>query len=216
MAREIWQQNPDYEGAGMRGTSPAVFWLLALNIGVYFLQVTFLGEKFVYEYLALFANNFPSDRLSWLNLFTHMFVHAGIGHLAFNMITLWMFGTRVERAWNTKSFIIFYLWCGLGGALLHILVERSGILVGASGAITGVLLAYAIRWPNEMVYFFGFIPVRSKWLPLVMIAVNLGFGLWYIKDGGGGIGWFAHLGGLLFGWIYLKLFTRRGYRGALD
>src|SRR5688572_22512102 len=140
MSREVWQENPDLDRFGAKTTAPAVKWLLIINIAIYFIQVT-LGQNLVFGTLALFADKFPSTPHEWATMFTYMFVHGGMFHLAFNMLTLWMFGTRVERAWSTKNFLMLYLWCGLGGALVHILLVRQGLLVGASAAVIGVMLA---------------------------------------------------------------------------
>jgi membrane associated rhomboid family serine protease len=164
--------------------TPAVRWLLALNIAVYFLQLALFGEQSVYAILGLDARHFAE---TWWTAVTYMFVHANLWHLALNMLTLWMFGPRVEEAWSTRGFLSFYLWCGL---------------VGASAAVSGVMLAYAMRWPDEEVYLFGVIPMKSRWLVAWMIIINLAMG---ITSNGSGIGWFAHLGGLAFGWLYLRI-----------
>jgi membrane associated rhomboid family serine protease len=179
--------------------TPAVRWLLALNIGVYFLQVALFGEQNVFSALALDARDFPD---TWWTAVSYMFVHANLWHLALNMLTLWMFGPRVEEEWSTRGFLSFYLWCGLGGALTHLLLVAGSGLIGASAAVSGVMLAYAIRWPDEEVYLFGVIPMKSRWLVAWMVIINLAMG---ISSNGSGIGWFAHLGGLGFGWLYLRI-----------
>ena len=107
----------------------AVQWLLALNIGVYFLQLTLFGPDAVYSTLALDPARFPA---SWWTVVTYMFVHAWLAHLAFNMFTLWMFGPRIEHEWGTKTFVQFYLWCGLGGAFAHLLFAQHSSVVGLS------------------------------------------------------------------------------------
>jgi membrane associated rhomboid family serine protease len=187
---------PAQEAYEQSGTTPAVRWLIALNVGVYFVQYTVVGA--IPSYLGLQSSNLPE---SLWTLATYMFVHAGLLHLGVNMLTLWMFGPKVESSWSTRGFVYFYLWCGLGGAIFHLLLVRNGVLVGASAAIMGVMLAYATRWPDDEVYIFGVVPMKARWLIVWMIVINLGMG---IMDGdGGGIAWFAHLGGLVFGWLYL-------------
>ena len=104
-----------------------------------------------------------------------MFVHAWLAHIAFNMLTLWMFGPRLEHVWGTRSFLQFYIWCGLGGAIAHLIFAQHTAVIGASGAISGVLVAYALRWPDEEVYLFGVIPMKSRWLIAAMIGMNIIF-----------------------------------------
>jgi hypothetical protein len=133
-----------------------------------------------------------------------MFVHGGVWHIAFNMLSLWMFGPRIENIWGPRSFTYFYLWCGIGGAIAHLLFRGDAGLVGASAAVMGVLLAYALRWPDEEVYVFGVLPMKTRWLVVWLALINLAMGISSAK-GGSGIGWFAHLGGLAFGWIYLRV-----------
>jgi membrane associated rhomboid family serine protease len=192
-----------YEAPESPRMTRAVQWLLALNIGVYFLQLTLFAPDSVYSALALDPARFPS---SWWTALTYMFVHAWLAHLAFNMFTLWMFGPRLEQVWGTRSFVQFYLWCGLGGAIAHLIFAQHSAVIGASGAISGVLVAYALRWPDEEVYLFGVIPMKSRWLIAAMIGMNIIFAL----SPGSGIDWTAHVGGMAFGWIFLKLSSLGG------
>jgi len=181
----------------------AVQCLLGLNIGIYFLQLTLFGSDAVYSALALDPARFPT---AWWTIGTYMFVHAWLAHLAFNMFTLWMFGPRLEQKWGTRSFVQFYLWCGLGGAVAHLLLAQHSTVIGASGAISGVLVAYALRWPDEEVYLFGVIPMKSRWLVAAMLAMNIIFAL----SPNSRIDWTAHVGGMAFGWIFLKLYAVGG------
>jgi len=192
-----------YEAPESPRMTRAVQWLLALNIGVYFLQLTLFGSDAIYSALALDPARFPSE---WWTVLTYMFVHAWLAHLAFNMFTLWMFGPRLEQVWGTRSFVQFYLWCGLGGAIAHLVFAQHSAVIGASGAISGVLVAYALRWPDEEVYLFGVIPMKSRWLIAAMIGMNIIFAL----SPGSGIDWTAHVGGMAFGWIFLKLSSLGG------
>jgi membrane associated rhomboid family serine protease len=176
---------------------PAVKWLLGINIAVFLVQVALVEPEQVFAALGLSPENFTT---AWWTIVTYMFVHAGALHLTLNMATLWMFGARLESAWSSKSFVYFYLWCGIGGALAHLLFARDASLVGASAAVSGVLMAYGLRWPEDRVYLFGFIPTKSRWLVLWMIAINIAIGLSPQTL----IGWKAHLGGLAFGWLFLN------------
>jgi membrane associated rhomboid family serine protease len=181
--------------------TPAVQWLIAANVGVFFLQVTLLGGDTVFGALGLDPSRFPAE---WWSVISYMFVHGGVWHIAFNMLSLWMFGPRIENIWGPRSFTYFYLWCGIGGAIAHLLFRGDAGLVGASAAVMGVLLAYALRWPDEEVYVFGVLPMKTRWLVVWLALINLAMGISSAK-GGSGIGWFAHLGGLAFGWIYLRV-----------
>ena len=192
-----------YEAPESPRMTRAVQWLLALNIGVYFLQLTLFGPDAIYSALALDPARFPS---AWWTVLTYMFVHAWLAHLAFNMFTLWMFGPRLEHVWGTRSFVRFYLWCGLGGAFAHLAFAQHTAVIGASGAISGVLVAYALRWPDEEVYLFGVIPMKSRWLIAAMIGMNIIFAL----SPSSGIDWTAHVGGMAFGWIFLKVSSLGG------
>lgn len=183
------------------GITPAVQWLIALNVGVYFLQLSLFGTPAVAEWMGLSPAEFPSH---WWTVGTYMFVHAGLAHIATNMIMLWMFGPRVERSFGSRSFVYFYLWCGLGGALFHLLFVRSGMVIGASGAVVGVVLAYALRWPDDEVYLLGFFPMRARWLAVFTIAWNVGMALADVTGyASSTTAWMTHVGGLAFAWLFL-------------
>lgn len=190
------------------GVTPAVQWLIAANVVVYFLQLTIFGAGNMASWFALSAEEFPAH---WWAVGTYMFVHAGLVHLGTNMLMLWMFGPRVERSFGTRSFCNFYFWCGLGGAIFHLLFVRQGAVIGASGAVVGVVLAYALRWPDDEVYLFGVIPMKARWLAVWTIAANVGMAL---ADMSGyttsGTAWMTHVGGLAFAWMYLHAPTGSG------
>jgi membrane associated rhomboid family serine protease len=172
--------------------------LLALNIAVAFLATV----PFKLEDLEpLFAFRHGPLAETWWTAFTYMFLHAGIWHLAMNMYTLWLFGPRLEHVWGSRSFALFYVWCGLGGAVFHALFGGLVPMVGASAAIFGVMLAYAMHWPRDEIYFFGVVPMRVATLVILLAAVNLFLGF---SSGSGGVAYFAHLGGFAFGFLYLK------------
>ena len=193
----------EYQDEPRFGITPAIAWLMAINVGVFFLQLAMFGERNVFAALGFDSVAMPAG---WWTMATYMFVHAGLAHLAFNMFALWTFGPRVEREWGTPGFTAFYLWCGLGGALTHLILVRSGILVGASAAVYGVMLAFAIRWPDEEVFVFGIIPMKTKWFVGWMVVMNLALAMASQRDGSAGssIAAVAHLGGLVFAWVYIK------------
>ena len=126
-----------------------------------------------------------------------MFLHGGFTHILFNMIALYYFGMRVEERLGGRHFITLYLLSGIGGALLSLALEPFVPIIGASGAIMGVLMAYAMYWPRERVYIWGILPVEA-WL-LVGVYVLLD-----ISGFGAGVAHFAHLGGFGTGFAYLK------------
>jgi membrane associated rhomboid family serine protease len=134
--------------------------------------------------------------------FTYMFLHGGLAHLAFNMIGLFFFGPRLESRLGTKGFLLLYFLSGLGGAAFHFAFARQAAMVGASAAVYGVLLGFAMYWPRERIYIWFVIPVEA-WL----IAVLLVFGsLWAgINPGpGSNTAHFAHLGGLVVAYLFLR------------
>lgn len=137
---------------------------------------------------------------------TYMFLHAGVSHLLFNMLSLYFFGSRVEGRLGGRRFLTLYLLSGLAGAALSFFFTPRASIVGASGAIFGVMLAYARYWPHEPVYIWGVAPIPARILVFAMTALALvgGFG-----GGGSGVAHFAHLGGFLGGWLYLSWSDRR-------
>ena len=178
-------QDTSYDQPTHPRMTPAVQWLIAANIGVFFLQVTLFGADNVFGAIGLDPAQFPAD---WWTIVSYMFVHGGLWHIAFNMLSLWMFGPRIENIWGARSFTYFYLWCGIGGAIAHLIFTGEAGLVGASAAVMGVLLAYALRWPDEEVYVFGVLPMKTRWLVVWLALINLAMGI-SSSSGGSGIGW---------------------------
>jgi membrane associated rhomboid family serine protease len=133
-------------------------------------------------------------------IITYMFVHAGFLHVFFNMLMLFFFGPPLEEQWGQKEFIKYYLICGVGGALFT-LIFGGGTIVGASGAIYGIMLAYALNWPDSLIWIYAIFPVKAKYLVLFLGALSFFFAFAGPADG---IAHFAHLGGLVVGYVYLK------------
>jgi membrane associated rhomboid family serine protease len=179
--------------------TPAVRWLISINIVVYFLQMTMIDRADIQAGLGFHVRDLTDQ---WWTVLTYMFVHGNFLHIFFNMYGLWLFGRRVEQAWNPRSFALYYVWCGLGAWLLHLMMTRDGTLIGASGAVYGVMLAYAMRWPDDEILFF-LIPVKVKWLVAGLAAFDLLRGLGAV-GGPSNVAYFAHLGGFAFGWLYLR------------
>jgi len=139
-------------------------------------------------------------------IFTYMFVHGGFMHLLFNMIGLFFFGPRLEMQLGGKSFLRLYLLSGLGGAAFSFLFARHGAVVGASGAVFGVLLGFAYFWPRERIYIWGVLPVEARWLVGFLAAMALYSG---VSGTGAGVAHFAHLGGFAAGYAYLRWRKRK-------
>jgi membrane associated rhomboid family serine protease len=122
------------------------------------------------------------------------------------MYLLFVFGPRLEQAWGTRVFRNFFLWCGLGGWLVHTLVVRDGTLVGATGAVLGVTMAYALRWPDDEVYLFLTFPIQVKWLVATLVAITLVMGVIQTGDGNG-LAYLTHAGGLAAAWLFWRTST---------
>jgi membrane associated rhomboid family serine protease len=187
--------------------TPVVKRLLIANVAVFALTLV-TGLGFAVEWLAFD----PSRMLlrPW-GAFTYMFVHGGFLHLALNMLVLFFFGPPLESRWGGREFLKYYVTCGLGGVALSFFFIPVTV-VGASAAVYGLMLAFAMSWPNAPIYVWGIFPVPAKWMVAFLFALSLLSAF----DGsqGGGIAHFAHLGGLLTGFIYLKGTARAGGRGS--
>ena len=193
-----------YDEHDAPGLTRGVRVLLAACAAMLFLQWTIVSDADAFAVLGFQDGSI--QRTLW-SAGTYMFVHFGIWHLALNMYALTVFGPRLEQAMGTRAFTLYFLWCGLGGAMFHLLFVRTGILVGASAAVFGVMLAYWQQWPREEVALFGTIPVRAWTLIVLLVGGNLALGMLDSSDpaaGGERIAYLAHLGGLAFGWLYFR------------
>lgn len=187
----------------MMPMTPWVKRLLIANIAVFFIAG---ASPELYRVLILY----PPWILSrpW-TLVTYMFLHGGMGHLFFNMIGLFFFGPRLESRLGPKDFLWLYFLSGAGGALFSVVFATQHPVVGASGAVYGVLLGYALFWPREKIYIYGILPVEA-WL----LASLLVFGSLYSGFSGSAsrTAHFAHLGGLAFAFAFIR--WREWKRGA--
>jgi membrane associated rhomboid family serine protease len=180
----------------------AVQALIALNVAILFLQWTVVSGADVFASLGFRDASLP--RSLWSAL-TYSFAHYGFWHLAINVFALLTFGPRLESVMGTRAFTLYFLWCGLGGAVAHLLFVRTGVLVGASAAVLGVMFGYAQHWPDDELALFGVVPVRA-WTMIVVLAVaNLGVGMAAASElGDERTLYLAHLGGVAFAWLYLR------------
>jgi len=186
--------------------TPAVRWLIGINVLIYFLQLTVVGPADMTRALGFEVGDLSSR--GW-TILTHLFVHEGIWALLFTVITLVGFGSRLERIWGPGPFVRYYLICGLGGWLAHLMFARDVPLIGATAAIYGLMLAYAVRWPDDEVYLFFAVPIKVKWLVAGLAVTSLVLGI--VQDGTG-TAHFASLGGFVAGWLYLQV----GASGSLQ
>ncbi len=194
--------------------------LIIINAIVF--VVTMLAQKFMYETFSLFY--FTSPFFKPFQLITYMFMHGGFWHIFFNMFSLYMFGSVIESYWGGKKFFLYYMICGIGAGLINELVmylqiafaETPGLVeaainrvptVGASGAIYGLLLAYGMMFPNNVLQFvFPPIAMKAKWMVIIFGAIELLSGL---SGRGGNVAHFAHLGGMIFGIIMILYWKKK-------
>lgn len=179
--------------------TPWVLRLIVANAAAYLLTMT---APALFDVLALV----PGQMLQrpW-TLVSYMFLHAGLGHIFFNMLALFFFGPRLEARLGSRQFLILYFLSGITGGLLSLILAPHAAVVGASGAVFGVMLGFAYYWPRDQILIWGIIPVEARWMVAGMTALALFGGF----TGGGGIAHFAHLGGFLGGWLCLKWFEAR-------
>ncbi len=139
-------------------------------------------------------------------ILTYMFLHAGFMHILFNMLGLYFFGPRLESRIGSRDFIIMYLLAGITGALVSFFLTPGAAIVGASGAVFGVLLGFAMFWPHERIYIWGILPVPARVLVIIVTAMSIYSGF---TGAGAGVAHFAHLGGFAGAWVYLKIRGRQ-------
>jgi membrane associated rhomboid family serine protease len=182
--------------------TPWVTRLLIANVVVFFLQMTMPGLDRMLAFVPDYAFSRP-----W-TIITYQFVHAqgNITHILFNMLGLYFFGPRVETRLGSDHFIALYLLSGIGGALLSFFFAHNAAIVGASGAVFGVMLAFARFWPREQILLWGIIPIEAR----ILIMITTAMALWSGYNGSrSGVADFAHLGGFVGAFLYLQWFERR-------
>ncbi len=215
-------------GGFLSSIPPVTRNIIFINILV--MIMTSLNGEFMYENFSLFYPTSPFFK-PW-QIVTHMFMHGGFWHIFFNMYTLFIFGCVLERMWGPKKFLFYYFVTGLGAALLHTGVQAiemqvymqqaaegstaaiSAIhalkmtpTVGASGAIYGVLLGYAMLFPDSVLtLIFPPISLKAKWFVMIFAGIELFTGVF---GRGGSVAHFAHLGGMLFGWLVIMYWKKK-------
>ena len=161
--------------------------------------------------------NQPQNPLGYVSFFTSMFMHGGLMHLLGNMLYLWIFGDNIEYLIGHKRYLIFYFTAGIGAGLLQVFIEPGSAIpmVGASGAISGILGAYLLKFPKNKISILFFFIIFIK---IIKIPALIVLSLWFIfkvfngysmADGTeGGVAWFAHIGGFIAGFVLIKLFEK--------
>jgi membrane associated rhomboid family serine protease len=167
-----------------------------------------LQPRLVFESLALWPLASPRPEFHVWQLLTYGFLHdlRGVGHIAFNMFGLWMFGRDLERMWGPQRFLIYYVTCVVGAAIVQLIVTstQGGFYptVGASGGVFGILLAFGMTFPNRMIMLlFPPIPMKAKYMVILFGLMELYFG---VSGRSSGVANFAHLGGMLFGFLLIQ------------
>ena len=181
--------------------------LVSINFAIYVLQSISGKEDLFFRLFGLVPSTFISDLMLW-QPFTYMFLHApfyssvGISHILLNMLGLWVFGRELEQAWGKTHFLKYYFITGVGSGLITYLFQMGSDnpVIGASGAVYGVLLAYGVSYPNRMLYIWGIIPVKSMWLVIIMGSIAF-FGVLGNADG---ISHVTHISGMVIGYFLLK------------
>lgn len=180
---------------------PAVKHLLIINVLAFVALNTPVIGKALFEYGALWP--IGSGYFDVWQLVSYMFLHASLGHIFFNLFALWMFGQAIENFWGTHRFTVYYFLTGIGAALLHMLIGGGGApTLGASGAVYGILLAFGMMFPERRIMLLiPPIPLKAKYFVAIFGAIELISGLSRTNSG---VAHFAHLGGMLVGFILIK------------
>ncbi len=200
---------------GPGGPLPSgIKWLVIANAGVFLLQsiLRMQGAGADRAFVLLFGlvpplGGIPDAAFQVWQPVTYLFLHSTdtIWHVAFNMLMLWMFGTSLERHWGTRAFLRYYFVCGIGAALMTVVLALlfpafRAPTIGASGAVFGLLLAFGYLWPNKIILIWGIIPMRARTMVLLFGGLEL-YSLLFVR---GNIAYAAHVGGMLVGYLYLK------------
>jgi membrane associated rhomboid family serine protease len=170
--------------------------LILVNVVVFIIQNVFPAFT---GFLALTPRLVVEHFFVW-QVVTYMFLHGGLMHILFNMLMLWLFGSTVESAWGARQFLRYYLFCGIGGAAFSLIFNYDSSVIGASGAIFGLYVAYALMFPDNYIYVYFLFPVKAKYFVTGLAVLQLANGI----AGPSGIAYFAHLGGAAAGVLFFR------------
>jgi membrane associated rhomboid family serine protease len=197
-----------YMPGGFQVIPPAIKTIVLANVAIFLLQLTPAGEMLT-QICALWpvgSHKVGGYGFQPWQPVTYMFLHGSFTHLFFNMFALWMFGAEIENYWGTRHFTTYYFICGIGAACINLLATIGDPYptVGASGAIYGVLLAFGMMFPDRYIYLYFLLPVKAKYFVAGYALIEFISGLGSQSMGSGSnIAHFAHLGGMLIGFIYI-------------
>ena len=179
---------------------PPIIKKLMIIMGAVFLLQTFVSGR-ITLYLGLVPILVWKKYFLW-QLATYIFLHGGLFHLLFNLLALWMFGGELENLWGSRKFLFYFFFCGIGAGICTVVLTPYQFIpvIGASGAIYGVLLAFGWLFPNRPIYIYFLFPIPAKFLVIIYGLIELYASM---EGTGGGIAHLTHLGGLLFGIIYM-------------
>ena len=185
---------------------PGLKCLLIVNVAIFVLYQVSRGWiwRNLGALLALYPEGAIRNLYVW-QVFTYMFLHGGLMHLLFNMLTLWFFGTQLERDWGTRRFLKYYFYCGMAAGVCVLAVNAATgdwitPTIGSSGAIFGILVGFGVLYPNQTVLMNFLFPIKAKYLVMIYAAIELLMTL----GPNTGVSTVAHLGGMAFGYVYLK------------
>jgi membrane associated rhomboid family serine protease len=202
MYTQEWNSDLPERPGGPFALTPWVRRFLIAFAAVHLLQMTVLTSDGVSEIFAFDASTAFEQPWTFI---TYLFLHGGLFHLAVNCLMLFFFGPQVEARLGSNNFAKYFLFCGAGGAFLSLalaMVWPTGYIVGASGSIFGVAIAFAVFWPNAMVMIFPFpVPIKAKWLVIGAVSLAMFFQLVGARTGTAHL---AHIGGAVFGLLYLR------------
>lgn len=199
--RYQFQANPGQLSYKPQLFTDAIKLLVSVNLTIFFLQTISGKEHLLFDLFGLVPQAIWSDFMIWQPL-TYLFFHGNIWHVLINMFVLWMFGSELENAWGRKSFLKYYFMTGIGAGIVTCLFNlQSNIpVVGASGAVYGILLAYGLSFPNRTVYLYGLIPIKSIWF-VIAIGILAFFSSFQQMTQ---ISHLTHISGMAIGYIFLK------------
>lgn len=181
--------------------TPMVKYLVIAAVVIYLLQALGAGSEMIYIF-GLIPNWVITKLFLW-QLGTYLFLHGSFWHLFWNMFALWMFGCELERFWGSREFLKFFFVTGVGAGILSVVVQPFSQIptIGASGSVYGILMAYGLLFPERLVYLYFLFPVKVKYFVAFLGIVTF---ISAIGSPGGPIAHMAHLGGMLFAFLYLK------------
>jgi membrane associated rhomboid family serine protease len=187
------------------GLTPVIKKLMIIMGAVFLLQM--VVSQWINFYLGLVPILVWKKYFLW-QLFTYIFLHGGVTHLLFNLLALWMFGGELEGYWGSRKFLGYFLFCGIGAGICTVVFSSNQFIpvIGASGAIYGILLAFGWLFPNRPIYIYFLFPVPAKYMVIIFGLIEL---FSSAEGTGGGIAHLTHLGGLLFGLFYMAYPTIR-------